>query len=173
MRIGAMSTKTPLSCMPSHRASQSETHAQAPAQAGACELGSNKTHCAEAQAKTRQDTEMQDATHIATQIPDWLRPLQKTIVCGAAAIIVTLIAVPLWLYEEGKGSLVRLEHKIDRTATKVEAMNNEVHQLKSTMVPSNAALDQRLINLEAQVDHSAKSISRVEGSLETVISLLE
>lgn len=173
MRIGAMSTKTRLSCMPSHRASQSETHAQAPAQAGACELGNNKTHCAEAQAKTRQDTEMQDATHIATQIPDWLRPLQKTIVCGAAAIIVTLIAVPLWLYEEGKGSLVRLEHKIDSTAAKVEAMNNEVYQLKSTMVPSNAALDQRLINLEAQVDHSAQSISRVEGSLETVISLLE
>ena len=173
MRIGAMSTKTPLSCMPSHRASQSETHAQAPAQAGACELGNTKTHCAEAQAKTRQDIEMQDATHIANHPPDWLRPLQKTIVCGAAAIIVTLIAVPLWLYEEGKGSLVRLEHKIDRTATKVEAMNNEVHQLKSTMVPSNDALDQRLINLEAQVDHSAQSISRVEGSLETVISLLE
>lgn len=173
MRIGAMSTKTPLSCMPSHRASQSVTHAQAPAQAWACELGNNKTHCAEAQAKTRQDTEMQDATHIATQIPDWLRPLQKTIVCGAAAIIVTLIAVPLWLYEEGKGSLVRLEHKIDSTAAKVEAMNNEVYQLKTTMMPSNAALDQRLINLEAQVDHSAQSISRVEGSLETVISLLE
>jgi len=173
MRNGAMSSKTPLSCMPSHRASNSETHAQAPAQAEACELGSNKTHCAETQASNRQETQMQDATNIANHPPDWLRPLQKTIVCGAAAIIVTLVAVPVWLYEEGKGSLVRLEHKIDRTAAKVEAINNETHQLKATMVPSNAMLDQRLINLETQVDRNAQSISRVEGSLETVISLLE
>lgn len=173
MRKGAMSAKTPLSCMPSHRASNSETHAQAPAQAEACELGSNKTHCAETQASNRQETQMQDATNIANHPPDWLRPLQKTIVCGAAAIIVTLVAVPVWLYEEGKGSLVRLEHKIDRTAAKVEAINNETHQLKTTMVPSNAMLDQRLINLETQVDRNAQSISRVEGSLETVISLLE
>ena len=173
MRKGAMSAKTPLSCMPTDRAGQSDGNAQALGQVQTGDMGITETHCGETQASKRQDTQMQDAHNTADKNPDWLRPLQKTIVCGAAAIIVTLVAVPVWLYEEGKGSLVRLEHKIDRTAAKVEAINNETHQLKATMVPSNAMLDQRLINLETQVDRNAQSISRVEGSLETVISLLE
>ena len=139
---------------------------------GAVDARSLSEDCRETQGDEMNDNKI---------APDWLRPLQKTIITGASAIIVTLVAVPVWLYEQGQDSLVHLDKKIDQVEVRVvEQLGTKIDLVKAGAVAGHQQLDQkidtvetRLTNVEHAVADNGKAISRVEGALETVISLLE
>ena len=106
--------------------------------------------------------------------PDWLRPLQKTIITGACAIVVTLGAVPIWLYEQGQDSLVHLDNKIDQVEVRVvEQLSNKIDMSEKRLTAVDQRLETKIDKLELAVAGNAQAISRVEGSLNIVISLLE
>ena len=106
--------------------------------------------------------------------PDWLKPLQKIIIAGAGAIIIALVAVPVWLYEQGQDSLSHLDTKIDQVEVRVvEQLSNKIDMTEKRLTAVDQRLETKIDKLELAVAGNAKAISRVEGSLDIVISLLE
>lgn len=106
--------------------------------------------------------------------PDWLKPLQKTIIAGAGAIIIALVAVPIWLYEQGQDSLSHLDTKIDQVEVRVvDQLSNKIDMSEKRLTAVEQRLETKIDKLELAVAGNAQAISRVEGSLNIVISLLE
>ena len=106
--------------------------------------------------------------------PDWLKPLQKTIIAGASAIIIALVAVPVWLYEQGQDSLSHLDTKIDQVEVRVvDQLSNKIDMSEKRLTAVEQRLETKIDKLELAVAGNAQAISRVEGSLNIVISLLE
>lgn len=102
---------------------------------------------------------------------EWLRPLQKTIVLGASAIIVTLVAVPVWLYEQGKGSLGHLDQKINQVETRVvQQLSSKIELIATGSLASNQQLNQQIVLLQEQFD---TKIDAVEKNLESNIHGVE
>ena len=124
----------------------------------------------------KEGLKMPDNTNI-----EWLDPLADVIksevskLMWAVGVATTvLVAVPLWLYDEGKGSIEKLNAALTSSEAKLERQISEDFQALDTKINYTAdKLDRRIEATQELVIDNGKAISEVKGSLESVIILLE